>query len=158
MEKIIIQENKKLKLVNVLVKELRRISADDIQNEIRRFMNFLEVAHIQIRGPLITRTIGTHIDSIEGLLIDYDIMIQTVRTFSIENYKFLNSLSFNNCLYVHYKGNQDELTYIQTKFELYVWENNLISTGEEIIVHLDTDNEKMTVDVFRPMVNFNENL
>jgi hypothetical protein len=54
MEKIKIQTHKKLRLVNVLAKELRGLPLEKLDEEIQKFTNFLEVSKIQTKGPLIT--------------------------------------------------------------------------------------------------------
>ena len=43
MEKIKIQTHKKLRLVNVLAKELRGLPLEKLDEEIQKFTNFLEV-------------------------------------------------------------------------------------------------------------------
>lgn len=57
MEKIKIQEHKKLRLVNVLAKELRGVLLENLDEEIQKFTNFLDVTKIQTKGPLITKTL-----------------------------------------------------------------------------------------------------
>ena len=79
MEKIKIQTHKKLRLVNVLAKELRGLPLEKLDEEIQKFTNFLEVSKIQTKGPLITKTIGTQISEAGEISLDYDIYIQTVR-------------------------------------------------------------------------------
>lgn len=153
MEKIKIHDNKRLKLINVITKELRNVSSANLNNEIRKFVNLLEVSNIQTRGPLITKTIGTHFENDE-LLFDYDIMIQLEKATKLKKFRVLESITLKNCLYVHYEGIQEDFSYVQKKLELYIWENDLIATGEEIIIHIESVDDMMIADVFRPVEKF----
>lgn len=153
MEKIKIHNNKRLKLINVITKELRNVSSDNLNNEIRKFINLLEVSNVQTRGPLITKTIGTHFRN-DQLLFDYDIMVQLEKPTKLKKFKVLDNITLENCLYVHYEGIQEDFSYVQTKLELYIWENDLITTGEEITIHLESINDMMIADVFRPVERF----
>lgn len=153
MEKIKIHDNKRLKLINVIIKELRNVSSVNLNNEIRKFINLLEVSKIQTRGPLITKTIGTRFENDE-LLFDYDIMIQLEKPTKLKKFKVLENITLDNCLYVHYEGIQEDFSYVQTKLELYIWENDLITTGEEITIHIESFDDMMIADVFRPVEKF----
>lgn len=139
--------------LDLTTKELRNVSSANLNNEIRKFVNLLEVSNIQTRGPLITKTIGTHFENDE-LLFDYDIMIQLEKATKLKKFRVLESITLKNCLYVHYEGIQEDFSYVQKKLELYIWENDLIATGEEIIIHIESVDDMMIADVFRPVEKF----
>jgi len=156
LEKIKIVEKKKLKLLNVLTKELRNIELENLDEEIKKFVNFLEVTKIQTKGPLITRLMGTKISDTGEITVDYDVMIQTVRKIDFKEFAFHDAVMVSNCLYAHYEGTQEDFSYVQTKMGLYIWENNLIDLGEEYTVYLENDEHWLSADVFKPMEVFNE--
>lgn len=158
LEKIKIVEKKKLKLINVLTKELRNIELENLDEEIKKFVNFLEVTKIQTKGPLITRSMGTKVSDIGEITVDYDVMIQTIRKINFKDFTFHDVITVSNCLYTHYEGTQEEFSYAQTKMGLYIWENDLIDLGEEYTIYIENDEHWLSADVFKPMEIFNETI
>lgn len=158
MEKIKIIQGKRLKLQNVLIKSLQNVTLEEYDNEIRKFINFLEVSNIETKGPLITNLLGSVISDDGDLTFNYKIMIQLVRKLDVKGFSFKKYITVDNCLYVKYQGLQEEFSYVQSKLDLFIWENNLIDKGQEFSVHIDSDGLSMHVDVFRPMEQFNETL
>ena len=55
MAKLEVLENKKLVLKNVLKKELRGISFEDIDQQINKFANRLDILKVQTFGPLVIK-------------------------------------------------------------------------------------------------------
>ena len=152
MSKITILENKKLRLINVLSKELRNIQIEEINNEIQSFINYLDISQIETKGPLITKNLGTQILNNGDISFDYDIMIQTIRKQTDHGlYKFHNQIVVGNCLYAHFEGRADELSFAQGKINIHIWENDYVDLGEEYTVHLHSDEEWMEVDIFKPV-------
>lgn len=152
MTKLQVLENKKLKIVNVFTKELRGIQIEELDREIQKFINFLDISQIQTRGPLITKNIGTNIHGDGTISVDYDAMVQTVNKMPNNgDFKFYETITVENCLYVHFEGMNEELAYAQSKLQLHLWENNLVELGEEYMIHLSADNEWFEVDIFKPV-------
>ena len=60
MAKLEVLENKKLVLKNVLKKELRGISFEDIDQQINKFANRLDILKVQTFGPLVIKFCGTN--------------------------------------------------------------------------------------------------
>lgn len=58
MAKLEVLENKKLVLKNVLKKELRGISFEDIDQQINKFANRLDILKVQTFGPLVIKFCG----------------------------------------------------------------------------------------------------
>ena len=158
MEKIEIQEHKKLRLVNVLTKELRGVLLENLDEEIQKFTNFLDVTKIQTKGPLITKTIGTQISETGEISLDYDIYIQTVRELNFQGYAFYPEIVAENCLFAHFEGTQEEFNFVDAKLSLYIWENNLIARGEQYMIHLEQAENWLVTDVFKPLEKMNETL
>ncbi|WP_197080515.1 hypothetical protein [Enterococcus gallinarum] len=123
-----------------------------------KFINFIETSKIQTRGPLITCSKGTTIDSLGDISTNYSIMIQTVREQKIQGFKIEKSLKVKNCLYVRYTGTSEDFSYAQTKLDLYIWENNLIETGYIYTVHVGSETNAICADIFCPVEQFHENI
>lgn len=154
-EKILITPNKKLKLMNVLVKELRNISIDELDSEIKKFINFIEVTRIQTRGPIVTCSKGLNLSD-DNMTIDYDIMIQLIQKNNFHGYKMKKEIMIPNCLYAHFSGRQEDIGFVQSKLNLFIWENDLIETGEEYTVHLKSQGDLAEIDIFKPMEKTDE--
>ncbi|GHU35501.1 hypothetical protein FACS1894193_08590 [Bacilli bacterium] len=158
MEKIQLAQHKKLRLVNVLAKELRGVSLDDLNDKIQKFINFLEVSKIQTKGPLITKTIGTNVSDSGDISLDYDLYVQTVREINLQGYVFHPEIIVSNCLYAHFDGSQEDFKYVDDKMSLYIWENNLIACGEQYTIYLEEGGASLVADVFKPLERIDETL
>jgi hypothetical protein len=153
MPKLEVKENKKLILRNVLQKHVEKIELSEIDSEISKFINFIEIAKIETVGPLVTFTKGIQISD-EGLItMDYVIMVQTQRKNGEHgSYKFVNEFILDNCIYVRYEGRPEEMQFAQNKLELYEWEHELTATGEQATVFVNETELSSTVDIFRKIV------
>lgn len=158
MSKLEVKENKKLTLKNVLKRELKNIKMEDLDIEINKFANTLQLLHIQIFGPLIIKNCGTKFHEDGSITMDYDLMVQA---HDYQQYKeqFIveNKHSVGNCIYVRFDGPIEEINYAYTKLDLYIYENDLISNGEIYIVNIEENLDYSIIDIFRP-VNKNETL
>ncbi|WP_303754207.1 hypothetical protein [Enterococcus sp. S86.2] len=152
MEKVDIQKEKTLKLMKVLIKELDQVDLIDLDHEIQKMLTLIQVAGIKVRGPLITRMKRTHVTSDGKLLIDYDIILQTVSGGEIEGLEYSEVYKVSNCLYAHFDGLSEDFHFSQEKLGLYAWENNILTTGEEYVVHIKNGGEKLIADIFRPII------
>lgn len=153
MSKIQILENKKLKLANVLVKELHGIKFEEIDNEVQKFINFLEIAQIQTKGPLITKNGGLKIHDNGDVSTNYEVMVQTAYEINLlqVGFSFYDSIVIENCLFTRFEGKNEELIYAQNKLNLHLWENDLIEVGNEYMIYLSDEGELLQVDIFRPV-------
>lgn len=154
MSKISIETNKNLKLINVLIRKKKMVKVIDLYKEITKYTNFLSVAKIQTRGPLITRQYNSQMDENGILYSDFDLMVQTtkaLKTNSALNTQFQNSLNIPNCLYSKFKGAIEDIEYVQSKMKIHIWEENLIDSGEEYMVYLENSQGLAEIDLFKPI-------
>lgn len=147
-----VQENKKLVLKNVVIKQLRDIEAQSLDFEVQKFINQLKVAQAQMFGPIILRMLGTKFQEDGSLSFDYDVIVQA---HDFENYKeqFHTEIEHccNQCIYVRFEGELSDVNYAQMKLDVYLYENELESTGETYTVYVDEDRENAIIDIFRPV-------
>lgn len=150
--KLEVQENKKLKLVNVLTKELRDFPLEEIDHEVEVFDRCLKSNNIQTRGPLITKTIKTKISEVGELLVDCDILRQVrEKQGSREGLFFREEITVENCLYLSFKGASEDLMYARNKMALHLWEKDLIGSDTEYMIHLSENEHFIEADIFRPL-------
>ncbi|SKA07760.1 hypothetical protein SAMN02745116_02339 [Pilibacter termitis] len=144
--------------MNAFTKELRGLSFEHLDEEIQKFINFLEVSNIQTKGPLVTRMIGTTIHEDGEITLDYNIYVQTVRELRLDGFAFYPEVVAENCLYTHFEGTQEEFGFVENKMSLYIWENDLIELGDVFTVHLEQRENWLVADVFKPLEKMNETL
>lgn len=158
MSKLDVKENKKLTLKNVLIKELKNINMEDLDNEINKFGNALQLLHAQLFGPLIIRNKGTKIHEDGSVTMDYDLMTQAHDYQQYKEQFGINpKYTVENCIYVRFEGSVEEINYAYIKLDLYIYENDLISNGEMYIINIEDNENYCIVDIFRP-VSRNETL
>jgi len=152
MSKLEVKENKKLVLKNVLRKELNNIKIDDLDNEISKFGNKLQLLHVQLFGPLIIRNRGTKIHDDGSVTMDYDLIAQAHDYLQYKDQFIIEDKhSVDNCIYVRFEGAMDEINYAYTKLDLHIYENDLISNGEIYLINVQEHPEHSIIDIFRPV-------
>ncbi|MGL5041697.1 MAG: hypothetical protein ACRC6X_01160 [Culicoidibacterales bacterium] len=148
MPKLEIRTQKKLRLENVIIKELKKIDITVIKHEITKFSNHLAVMGIKTKGPLITHNVGSQLEKSGKLTLDYNIMFQVI--VPVENlgeYKFRPEIVVDNCLYLKHQAAAQNMHYAQAKIELYLYEHDLFDMGQQYIVHISPQE----IDIFKPL-------
>ncbi len=158
MSKLEVKENKRLTLKNVIINELHNIKLENLDSEIQKFVNYLQVLKIQTFGPLITKLIGTNIHNDGLITCDYDVMVQA-HDYHLYKDKFKVTKEYNcdYCIYTRFEGKIENLNYAYTKLDLHIYENDLMTKGEVYSVFLSNTPNHMVVDLFRPVTR-NETL
>lgn len=153
MAKLEVLENKKLVLKNVLIKELRNISLDEVDQEIQKFTNNLDILKVKAFGPLVIKSCGTNILDDGTITTDYDLIVQAHDYMQYKN-QFVTKQRFEcpHCAYIHFDGNPLELNYAHTKLDLFFYENELESTGEIYTVCIQENEDHVVTDLFRPVM------
>ena len=158
MAKLEVKENKKLVLKNVLKKELRNIAMEELNKEIEDFGNMLQLLHVQVFGPLIIKNAGMQIHEDGIISLDYDLIVQAHDYQQYKDkYVTQEKIVAENCIYVRFEGASEEINYAYAKLDLYIYENDLIATGEDYTIHINNHPDYSVVDIFR-VVNRNETL
>lgn len=103
MAKLEVLENKKLVLKNVLIKELRNISLDEVDQEIQKFTNNLDILKVKAFGPLVIKSCGTNILDNGTITTDYDLIVQAHDYMQYKN-QFVTKQRFEcpHCAYIHF--------------------------------------------------------
>ncbi|MFN7249517.1 MAG: AraC family transcriptional regulator [Anaerobacillus sp.] len=153
MTKMEVKENKKLVLKQVLIKQLKNIQLDQIDEEVTKFTNQMQLLKVQTFGPLITKTSGTNFHEDGKITMDYELMVQA---HDYKQYKktFHTSERFecSNCVYLRYEGAPENIHYATSKLDLYFFENELASDGSTINVHVSESTDRIVVDIFKPVL------
>ncbi|SET03125.1 AraC family transcriptional regulator [Anaerobranca gottschalkii] len=153
MSKLEIKENKKLVLKNVLIKELKGINMEDLNNEINKFLNTLKVLKVQTFGPLITKSYGTNIHEDGTISTNYDLMIQAHNYLQYKKqFKVEKQLECSHCIYLRFSDKPQYLQYAYSKLDIYFYENDIESNGVTYNVFVSETEDNIVVDIFKPVV------
>jgi hypothetical protein len=153
MSKLIVKENKKLVLKQVIIHELRGVLLQDLDEEMQKFITKIQVLNVNSFGPLITKSHGTTIHDDGMITADYDIMLQAhdYKQYS-KLYKIEDQVSCANSIYVRFAGHPKDLDFAYSKLALYFYENDLEDTGIMYNLTLENHPEYTVVDIFKPVV------
>ncbi|HET0843144.1 TPA: AraC family transcriptional regulator [Streptococcus pneumoniae] len=137
MAKLEVKDNKKLVLKSVICKKLHDTKVEDVDQEINKFHQHLQLLKAQIFGPF-----------------DFEFYIQAHNAQQYSNiYDVQDSISVPYCLYVRFEDSPEYLQYAYSKLDLYVYENDIQTDGIVYTVYVNSSPEKMVVDIFRPIVS-----
>lgn len=153
MNKLEVLENKKLVLKNVLQKELKNIKMEQVDKEIAEFMKQIKLLNAQVFGPLVICTSGSNISEDGMITMNYDLFAQA-HDYLKYKHEFATHERFvcEHCIYLHYEGTPEDISFAHSKLDLYFYENELISTGKIYTVCISKSNNYMVTDLFRPVL------
>lgn len=101
MAKLEVKDNKKLVLKSVICKKLHDTKVEDVDQEINKFHQHLQLLKAQIFGPLIVKSCGTTIHDDGLITTDFEFYIQAHNAQQYSNiYDVQDSISVPYCLTV----------------------------------------------------------
>lgn len=148
-EKIVVKENKILKLNNVLIREVSQNELVDI-NKITYMMD----SYIKSKG---NSTVGPMINYsfVEGdengqAKITIKLIIQLKNSIhNIEKpYELKNQIRVTNCLFARFTEKEENLRYAYSKLGLFAFENDMKLKGDSYTVFVDKNEKGIVADVF----------
>ncbi|MEF9894141.1 MAG: hypothetical protein RR738_12465 [Anaerorhabdus sp.] len=151
MNKLDICENKKLVLSNVIIQSFTKIKVEDLQNCIDTFVNDLLAMKVKIKGPIITRYGEiSFLDNNVYICVDLFIQLENHDEYT-QKFMYKERFVCEECLYLRFEGNPKELEIIDKKFDVYCYENSLISKQSQFVVVLEESETYIKVDYFREL-------
>lgn len=152
MDKLLIKENKKLVLKNVLIYEIKGIKVEQIDKQIQLFVEKIKTLKVKTFGPLISKNYGISLQSDGEMITDYDIMVQASDYLQYKGiFKTASELSISNCVYLHFEDNPQYINFAYSKLDVYFYEKDLISSGVIYNVLIKDSPELMIMDIFKPV-------
>lgn len=147
-EKIIIRENKILKLTNVLIREIKEHEVDKIPQIYYLVDNYVKAKKNSIVGPMInySRTVINYSGQAE---VKLELMVQLKEPFEEEDeYRFRPMIRVENCLFARFVEREDKLQYAYQKLGVYAFENDIDLKDDCYTVFVKKENENVAVDIF----------
>lgn len=152
-KEILIQENKKLILKNVVCKELLGLSYYDLDKEIQKFQSTIMAKNLHVYGPLIIKNFGTHLQDDGVVTVDVAILTQAKDYMIMKDSMIVEDEHVcSNCVYTHFDGRQEDIQMAYNKADIYIYENNLDTTGVVYTLYLSRDTNNAVIDIFKQVV------
>lgn len=149
IEKIIVKENKILKLNNVLIREINESELMDV-NQISYMMDsYIKSKGNSPLGPMINYTFA---EGDEKGQIKIKLKFITQLKNPINNvekpYEFKSQVRVTNCLFARFTEKEENLQYAYSKLNLYAFEKDIKLKGDSYTVFVNKDEDKIVADVF----------
>jgi hypothetical protein len=149
MGKLNLNYNKTLKLTNVLTRDAGEEEMKDWSKTVEQMDNYIKSKGHQPIGPIVQ---STKINVDENGQLDVNIMLLRQANNYINHvedpYKMQNVIKVSNCMYVRYRGTEQNLKYAYDKIGLTAYEEDIKLTNYSYTVFLDKVDDDLIVDVF----------
>jgi hypothetical protein len=148
-EKIVVRENKALKLNNVLVREVNQIELTDINKISYMMESYIKSKGNAIIGPRINYS-NIEADENGQIKIISKLMVQIKNPiYNVETpYEIQNEIKVTNCLFARYTEKEENIQFAYLKLQLYAFENDIKLKGNSYTVFVENKDGKMVADVF----------
>ena len=149
-----IRENKKLKLQNLISKELTDIEVLEFPKTLEMFRSFILARKLNPIGPIITHTKV----AVENGISKRIITISTQLSKTLEDvlnypYFFGKETIIDNCLYARFVGLENYSHLASYKLQVYAFETEKKLKGDMYTIFVGNNEEILTIDVFAPLEN-----
>lgn len=148
-KKIVVKENKILKLSNVLIREVSQNELIDLKKITYMMESYIKSKGNSIVGPMISYS------SVEGdgngqAKIIIRLMIQLKNPIhNVEKpYELKNQIRVTNCLFARFTEKEENLHYAYSKLGLFAFENDIKLKGDSYTVFVDKKEAEIVADVF----------
>lgn len=149
IEKILVKENKTLKLNNVLIREVNQKELIDI-NQITYMMDsYIKAKGNSTLGPMInySRAEGNENGQVK-IVIKLIVQLKNPIHNVDKPYEFKSQIRVTNCLFARFTEKEENLQYAYSKLSLHAFENDIKLKGDSYTVFVNKDEEKIVADVF----------
>jgi len=158
IEKIIVRENKTLKLNNVLIREIVQNELMDINTISYMMDSYIKSKGNTAVGPMINYT-TTEVENDQMKLV-LKLMVQLKNPIvNMEKpYEFKSQIRVQNCLFARFNEKEENLQFAYSKLQLYAFENDIKLKGDSYTVFVDQKEDNLMADVFMEIQKGGEGL
>ena len=149
IEKIVVKENKILKLNNVLIREVSQNELIDINKITYMMDSYVKSKGNSTVGPMInyTATLGDENGQVK-VIIKLMVQLKTPIHNIEKPYELKNQIKVTNCLFARFTEKEENLQYAYSKLSLYAFESGIKLKGDSYTVLVDKNEERIVADVF----------
>ena len=148
-EKIILRENKILKLNNVLVREVKDKEFMDINKIAYMMESYIKSKGNAVLGPMINYSTASA-DENGQVKIILKLMVQLKNPiYNVEApYEIQNQIRITNCLFARFTEKEENLQFAYSKLQLHAFENDIKLKGDSYTIFVENKEGRMVADVF----------
>jgi len=149
IEKIMVRENKTLKLKNVLIREVSENELIDIERISYMMDSYIKSKGATTIGPMINYS-GFETDENGEAKIKIKLMVQLKNLIhKVEQpYSIKPQIRITNCLFARFTEKEENLQYAYQKLGVYAFENDIKLKGDSYTVFVKQEEENIVADVF----------
>lgn len=149
IEKIVVRENKVLKLNNVLIREVSESEFSDLNKISYMMESYIKSKGNAIIGPMINYSSGEINDNGQVKII-LKLMVQLKNPLhNVEDpYSLEKQIRVTNCIFARYSEKEENLQFAYSKLQLHAFENDIKLKGDSYTVYVESKDGKMVADVF----------
>lgn len=157
MRKLQFNQNKVLKLQNVLIRKMDLEEEEmDFNLVVEKMQSYIKLKGAVQIGPLIQH-IKPFVNDDEELDMEINLLLQCNNYIhSVEKPYVIESVQrVSDCMYCRYIGPEEKLKFAYDRINIEAFENDIELTGESYTVFVDQNEEEGTIvaDVFMPKAN-----
>ncbi|MEG1256063.1 hypothetical protein [Clostridium sp.] len=148
-EKIVIRENKVLKLNNVLIREISENELIDIDKIAYMMDSYIKSKGNSTLGPMINYS-SVEVDDNGQPKVILKLLVQLKNPIhNIEKpYELKSQIRVTNCLFVRFTEKEENLQFAYQKLGVHAFENNIKLKGDSYTVYVKKEEENIVADVF----------
>lgn len=151
-DKIIVKENKTLKLNNVLIREVSQNELIDINKIAYMMESYIKTKGNGTLGPMVNYS-NVEIDEKGEPKMILKLMIQLKNPLNNidKPYEYRTQIRVTNCLFARFMEKEENLQFAYSKLNLFAFENDLKLKGDSYTVFVDKKETSIVADVFMEM-------
>ncbi len=148
-EKIIVRENKALKLNNVLVRKINENEFMDINKVGYMMESYIKSKGNSTLGPIINySTVKADENGQVKVVLKLMVQLKNPMHHVEAPYEIEKQIRVTNCLFARYTEKEENLQFAYSKLQLHAFENEIKLKGDSYTVFVENKDGKMVADVF----------
>lgn len=149
IEKIVVRENKVLKLNNVLIREIGENELVEISKITYMMDNYIKSKGNSTIGPMINYS-GVEVNENGDPEVNIKLMVQLNNPIhSVEApYELETQIRVKNCLFARFTEKQENIQFAYHKLGVYAFEKNIKLKGDYYTVFVKEEEENIVADIF----------
>ena len=149
IEKIVIRENKVLKLNNVLVREISQNELIDIDKIAYMMDSYIKSKGTSTLGPMINySTVEIDESGQPNIIIKLMVQLKTFINKVDLPYDIKSQIRITNCLFARFNEKEENLQFAYQKLGVYAFENDIKLKGDSYTVFVKQEENEFVADVF----------
>lgn len=149
IDKIIVKENKTLKLNNVLIREVSQNELMDINKITYMMDSYIKSKGNSPVGPMINYSSAEGDDKGQVKLIMKIIVQLKNPIHNIDKpYEFKPQIRITNCLFARFNEKEENLKFAYSKLGLHAFENDIKLKGSSYTIFVNKEENEIVADVF----------